>query len=77
MDSEHIVKAYDEELRHLNSAIMEMGGIAEQQIASAIQAVVKRDSDLAAGVVEEDDRVDELEHESYLYLYVMRPLVRS
>ncbi|MFZ0695053.1 MAG: phosphate signaling complex protein PhoU [Alphaproteobacteria bacterium] len=63
MDSEHIVKAYDEELRHLNSAIMEMGGIAEQQIASAIQAVVKRDSDLAAGVVEEDDRVDQLEHE--------------
>ena len=36
MDSEHIVKAYDEELRHLNSAIMEMGGSAEQQIATAM-----------------------------------------
>ncbi|HLF59535.1 MAG TPA: phosphate signaling complex protein PhoU [Alphaproteobacteria bacterium] len=63
MDSEHIVKAYDEELRHLNSAIMEMGGIAEQQIATAMEAVAKRDTDLAARVVEDDDRVDELEHE--------------
>jgi len=63
MDSEHIVKAYDEELRHLNSTIMEMGGIAEHQIATAMQAVAKRDTDLAARVVEEDDRVDELEHE--------------
>ena len=63
MDSEHIVKAYDEELRHLNSTIMEMGGIAEQQIATAMQAVAKRDSELAARVVEDDDHVDELEHE--------------
>jgi phosphate transport system protein len=63
MDSEHIVKAYDEELRHLNSTIMEMGGIAEQQIANAMQAVAKRDTNLAARVVEDDDRVDELEHE--------------
>jgi len=63
MESEHIVKAYDEELRHLNSAIMEMGGIAEQQIANAMLAVAKRDTDLAARVVEDDDRVDELEHE--------------
>ena len=63
MDAEHIVKAYDEELRHLNNTIMEMGGIAEHQIAAAIQSVIKRDSELAAGVVEEDDRVDELEHE--------------
>jgi len=63
MDSEHIVKAYDEELRHLNNTIMEMGGLAEEQLAAAIQSVVKRDSDLAAAVVEKDDRVDDLEHE--------------
>ena len=36
MDSEHIVKAYDEELQHLNNTIMEMGGIAEHQIAAAL-----------------------------------------
>ncbi|MGB8273981.1 MAG: phosphate signaling complex protein PhoU [Alphaproteobacteria bacterium] len=63
MDTKHIVKAYDEELKHLNNTIMEMGGLAETQIASAIQAIVKRDSDLAAQVVEGDEQVDEMEHE--------------
>src|SRR3989304_10047370 len=42
---------------------MAPGGIAERQIAPPIQAVAKRDPALAARVVEDDDRVDELEHE--------------
>jgi phosphate transport system protein len=63
MTTEHIVKAYDEELNHLNNMITEMGGLAESLLASAIQAVATRDSDLAAQVVESDDQVDELEHE--------------
>ena len=44
MPSEHIVKAYDEELRRLSNPITEMGGLAESQLATAIDAVVKRDS---------------------------------
>jgi phosphate uptake regulator len=63
MVSEHIIKSYDEELRRLDNAITQMGGLAETQLASAIEAVVKRDSRLAADVVEADTRVDQLEHD--------------
>jgi phosphate transport system protein len=63
MDSEHIVKAYDDELKHLENTIMEMGGLAESQLADAIQAIAKRDSELASEVIEKDDMVDNLEHE--------------
>ena len=37
-----------------------MGGLAESQLAAAIDAVVKRDSELAANVVEGDAKVEEL-----------------
>ena len=63
MTSEHIVKAYDEELQHLNDIIARMGGLAEVQLADAIESVVKRDSELAARTIEADSRVDALEHE--------------
>jgi phosphate transport system protein len=61
--SQHIVKSFDEELKRLTNTIARMGGLAEQQIASSIQAVVKRDTELAANVVEADQKIDELERE--------------
>jgi phosphate transport system protein len=60
---EHVVKSYDEELDRLGKVIVEMGGLAESQIAAAIDAVVKRDSDLAARVIEGDLKVDQLERD--------------
>jgi phosphate transport system protein len=61
MASEHIVKSYDEELSRLSKAIMSMGGLAETQLAAAIQAVVRRDAELAAEVVAQDAAVDQLD----------------
>jgi phosphate transport system protein len=63
MVAEHIIKSYDQELERLDNTIAEMGGMAESQLAAAIEAVSKRDSDLATEVIENDARVDELEHE--------------
>ena len=63
MPAEHIIKSYDEELDRLNKMIVEMGGLAESQLAAAIEAVVKRDSELAARVVEDDAKVDQLERD--------------
>ena len=63
MAAEHIIKSYDEELSRLSRMIVEMGGLAESQLASAIEAVIKRDSELAARVIEGDDQVDQLEHD--------------
>jgi phosphate transport system protein len=63
MAAEHIIKSYDEELDRLGKMIAEMGGLAESQLAAAIEAVAQRDSDLAARVIEGDDQVDRLERE--------------
>ncbi len=63
MTSDHIVKSYDEELNHLNQAILKMGGLAESQFAAAVKAVATRDPELAAETVREDAKVDELESE--------------
>ena len=63
MATEHIVKAYDEELNHLNDIIVRMGGLAEAQLAASVEAVIKRDVVLAARIIEDDDKVDELNYE--------------
>jgi phosphate transport system protein len=63
MASEHIARAYDEELRQLNNTVAEMGGFAESQLGAAIEAVITRDTELAAHVVQEDAKIDQLERE--------------
>jgi phosphate transport system protein len=63
MASEHIARAYDEELRKLNNAVAEMGAIAETQLGLAIEAVAKRDTELAARIVADDAKVDQLERD--------------
>jgi len=59
--TEHIVKSFDEELEQLNEIVVRMGGLAEAQLADAIQAVSKRDGDLADRVIDGDRAIDELE----------------
>ena len=63
MPAEHIIKSYDEELDRLSKMIAEMGGLAESQLAAAIEAVSRRDSELAARVIQDDDKVDQLERD--------------
>jgi phosphate transport system protein len=63
MTNEHIVKTYDDELNRLNKTIIEMGGLAESQLAEAIHAVMKRDTEAASDVVTNDARVDALNNE--------------
>lgn len=61
--SGHIVKSYDEELQQLNNTIIEMAGLTEAQLNSAITALVNRDSELAYRIIDDDDRIDELNYE--------------
>jgi phosphate transport system protein len=63
MASEHIIKSYDDELRRLSQIVVEMGGLAESQLAAAIDAVMTRDSELAGRVVQGDNKVDQMERE--------------
>jgi phosphate transport system protein len=59
--SDHIAKAYDQDIMALKTQLAEMGGIAEEQLANAIQALVKRDLVLADQVIRNDQQLDELE----------------
>ncbi len=61
MESSHIVHSFDEELLELNQTVIRMGGMAEAGLASAIEALVKRDSELAERVAEADREIDELD----------------
>lgn len=59
--SEHIVKSFDEELERLTKTIVRMGGMSESLLASAVEALRRRDSDLASRVVQSDKDIDEME----------------
>ena len=60
---QHIVKAYGDELAQLDRSIVEMGGLTETQIESAIRALVSRDPELARKVIDDDDKVDDLNYQ--------------
>ncbi|MBM3525854.1 MAG: phosphate signaling complex protein PhoU [Alphaproteobacteria bacterium] len=63
MTGAHIVKSYDEQLERLTKTIVEMGGLAEAQIEAAIDALVRRDAEAAAAVIEGDKKIDQDEFE--------------
>jgi len=63
MSDNHIVRAYDEELAHLKTLLARMGGLAEEQLDGAIDALVRRDTALADRVIAADRRIDDLERE--------------
>lgn len=58
----HTVTSYDEDLEAMSNAIIEMGGLAESQLESAIRSFIDRNAELAKATVDGDAAVDELEH---------------
>lgn len=60
---EHTVTAFEDELKALDGKIAQMGGLAEQLLARAIDSLEKRDPDLAALTIQQDDAIDRLDHE--------------
>jgi len=61
--SDHTVKSYDDDLASLKQMLAQMGGLAEEQLANAIDAVAKRDTKLADRVIAGDEKIDALEHQ--------------
>ncbi|HXT79769.1 MAG TPA: phosphate signaling complex protein PhoU [Acetobacteraceae bacterium] len=60
---QHFVKSYDQELKRLRNMMIEMGGIVENQMKLASDAILQRDAAAAARTVEEDPKVDALERD--------------
>jgi phosphate transport system protein len=59
--TDHTLKAFDDEIVELRGLISEMGGRAESAIDRAVEALSRRDLELAKAVVADDKRIDELE----------------
>ncbi len=59
----HTVKAFDDDLAQLRGLVAEMGGRAEAAISDAMRALVRRDLDAAARIVDEDRQIDAIETE--------------
>ena len=78
---DHIVKSFDDELRKLREQILAMGGRAEAQLADAITALAKRDSDKAVRVIESDNGIDAIEmtvaQDSLKILALRQPMAKD
>jgi len=63
MAQERISDIFDAELDRLDNMIAEMGGLAESQLARAIEALVRRDVEAAEAILPNDKKIDALEAE--------------
>ena len=63
MQSQHIVSAYDDELKFLARKIAAMGGQAERMVDQAIAALVNADPALGQRVIQDDIVLDEAQRE--------------
>jgi len=61
--TEHASKHFEDDLRRLDNIIAEMGGLAEAQLADAMDVIVKRDEEKAQVVIAGDERIDALARE--------------
>ncbi len=79
--SEHIVKAYGEELNHLSAEVARMGGLAEAEVADAIETVTRRDLPLAQSVIERDIKLDalnvEIERKAIRMIALRQPVAQD
>ena len=61
--NDHTVRSFDEQLQALSTLVAQMGGLAEAQLAAAIEAIARRDSQAAESAVSGDGRIDALQTE--------------
>jgi len=57
----HISRRFNEDLEHVRSSVLAMGGLVEEQLDRAIQALTEADSALGLQVAEDDDKVNRME----------------
>ena len=58
---EHTLKQFDTELEDIRARVLQMGGLVEQQITRAIEALTSGNVALARQVMEDDHHVNALE----------------
>jgi phosphate transport system protein len=61
--SDHTAKAFDVDLVKLTQLVAHMGGMAQKQISDAIDALARRDIDLARRVIAADVSIDDMQRQ--------------
>jgi phosphate transport system protein len=61
--TDHTTKAFDSDLQEIMRKVAEMGGLAEKQIADAVQALLERDAELAEHVIATDPTIDGMQQD--------------
>ena len=59
--SQHISQQFEKELQDIRTRVLAMGGLVEQQIDNAMDALITGNSELAREVISTDDQVNELD----------------
>lgn len=60
---QHISHQFNEDLEHIRTLFLNMGGLVEEQLANAVQAIETADGDLAEKVMREEKEIDQREVE--------------
>jgi phosphate transport system protein len=76
--SEQGVRHFQEELEQLKARLLEMGGLAEEQVRLAVKGLVERDRDLLDRVLVNDEPVNalhiEIDNRSFTLLALSQPM---
>ncbi|HLY37972.1 MAG TPA: phosphate signaling complex protein PhoU [Candidatus Binatia bacterium] len=77
----HTDRTYEQQLGQLRSAVLEMGGLVEDQIGQAVRALVDRDQTLARATIDRDHTVNrfdvEIDELSLKLLALHQPAARD
>ncbi|MCB1982227.1 MAG: phosphate transport system regulator PhoU, partial [Rhodoferax sp.] len=63
MSDKHISSQFDAELRDVSTRVLEMGGLAEAQVAQAIYALSHFSGETASQVLRQEERLNHMEVE--------------
>ncbi|MCU0774627.1 MAG: phosphate signaling complex protein PhoU [Ideonella sp.] len=63
MTDKHISSQFDAELRDVSSRVLQMGGLAESQVAQAMYALVHFSGETATQVLQQENRINQMEVE--------------
>jgi len=58
---QHISKRFNEELEHLRTQVLRMGGLVQSHLDTAIEAITAGDSEMGLRVASEDYKINQLE----------------
>jgi phosphate transport system protein len=61
MPSEHIYKQFDADMDAVRARVLEMGGLVEEQVGKAVEALINGNTTLAEEVIANDHKVNALE----------------